>query len=107
MINGPEEVAAYLAALPHNQRAALSDLRTRLRTLLPDQVECLSHAMPGFRQPGTKHRMVAGYAAFSRYLGLYPIPDRSSPGSTAPPSRLRSPAFFSPRTARCLIISCV
>ena len=28
--------------------------------------------MPGFRQPGTKGRMVAGYAAFAKHLGLYP-----------------------------------
>ncbi|NGM46767.1 hypothetical protein G5B31_14600 [Rhodobacter sp. SGA-6-6] len=29
-------------------------------------------AMPGFRQPGPKGRMVAGYAAFAKHLGLYP-----------------------------------
>jgi uncharacterized protein YdhG (YjbR/CyaY superfamily) len=28
--------------------------------------------MPGFRQPGPKGRMVAGYAAFAKHLGLYP-----------------------------------
>lgn len=66
------EVDAYLAALPADQRAALADLRARLSALLPDHVECLSYAMPGFRQPGPKGRMVAGYAAFARHLGLYP-----------------------------------
>ncbi|MBA4349809.1 MAG: hypothetical protein C0427_00995, partial [Rhodobacter sp.] len=30
------------------------------------------YAMPGFRQPGPKGKMVAGYAAFARHLGLYP-----------------------------------
>lgn len=66
------EVDAYLAALPPDQRAALSALRAQLRALLPDHLEVMSYAMPGFRQPGPKGRMVAGYAAFARHLGLYP-----------------------------------
>ena len=67
-----EAVAAYLAALPPDQRDALTDLRARLHALLPDHLEVMSYAMPGFRQPGPKGRMVAGYAAFAKHLGLYP-----------------------------------
>jgi uncharacterized protein YdhG (YjbR/CyaY superfamily) len=66
------EVDAYLAALPADQRAALASLRDQLRALLPGHAEVMSYAMPGFRQPGPKGRMVAGYAAFARHLGLYP-----------------------------------
>ena len=66
------EVDAYLAALPADQRGALTALRARLKALLPDHLEVMSYAMPGFRQPGPKGRMVAGYAAFARHLGLYP-----------------------------------
>lgn len=67
------EVDAYLAALPReDHRAALQALRARLRVLLPDHEECLSYAMPGFRQPGPKGKMVAGYASFPRNLGYYP-----------------------------------
>ncbi|NJM84472.1 MAG: DUF1801 domain-containing protein [Tabrizicola sp.] len=66
------DVDAYIAALPPDQRAALTALRARLKALLPDHVECLSYAMPGFRQPGPKGRMVVGYAAFAKHLGLYP-----------------------------------
>ncbi len=65
-------VDAYLAALREDQRAALSALRDQLRALLPDHLEVMSYAMPGFRQTGPKGRMVAGYAAFARHLGLYP-----------------------------------
>jgi uncharacterized protein YdhG (YjbR/CyaY superfamily) len=65
-------VDAYLDALPLDQRDALTDLRSRLRRLLPDHPEVISYAMPGFRQPGAKGKMVVGYAAFSRHLGLYP-----------------------------------
>lgn len=68
-----EAVEAYLAALPRDDhRAALVDLRARLKALLPDHIECLSYAMPGFRQPGPKGKMVAGYASFPRNLGYYP-----------------------------------
>ena len=66
------EVAAYIAALPPDQREALADLRARLKALLPDHIEVMSYAMPGFRQPGPKGKMVAGYAAFAKHLGLYP-----------------------------------
>lgn len=65
-------VAAYIAAQPPDQRQALTILRQRLQALLPDHLEVMSHAMPGFRQPGPKGRMVMGYSAFARHLGLYP-----------------------------------
>lgn len=66
------DVDAYLAACRPDQRAALTELRARLKALLPDHIECLSYAMPGFRQPGPKGKMVAGYAAFAQHMGLYP-----------------------------------
>lgn len=66
------EVDIYLAALPPDQRDALTTLRARIRALLPDHLEVMSYAMPGFRQPGPKGKMVVGYAAFAKHLGLYP-----------------------------------
>lgn len=66
------EVDAYIAALPADQRDALTALRARLKSRLPDHLEVMSYAMPGFRQPGPKGRMVVGYAGFARHLGLYP-----------------------------------
>jgi uncharacterized protein YdhG (YjbR/CyaY superfamily) len=65
-------IDTYLAALPPDQREALTTLRARLKTLLPDHLEVMSYAMPGLREPGPKGRMVVGYAAFARHLGLYP-----------------------------------
>jgi uncharacterized protein YdhG (YjbR/CyaY superfamily) len=67
-----DEVDAYIARLPPDQAAALQALRGVIRGRLPDHIECLSYAMPGFRQPGKKGRMVAGYAAFARNCGYYP-----------------------------------
>lgn len=66
------EVDAYITALPPDKRQALADFRLRLKALLPDHIEVMSYAMPGFRQPGPKGRMVAGYAAFAKHLALYP-----------------------------------
>lgn len=70
--DGAAAVEDYLAALPPDQQRALRALRATLARLLPHHVECLSYAMPGFRQPGPKGKMVAGFAAFRRHLGLYP-----------------------------------
>jgi uncharacterized protein YdhG (YjbR/CyaY superfamily) len=67
-----DAVDTYLTALPADQRAALQTLRDAARAYLPDAVECISYAMPGFRQPGPKGKMVLGYAAFARHLGVYP-----------------------------------
>ncbi len=66
------EVEAYLSACRPDQAEALRALRARLSALLPDHVQVMSYAMPGFRQPGLKGKMVAGYAAFAHHLGLYP-----------------------------------
>ncbi len=71
-MDGAARVDAYLAALPPDQSAALTALRATLAALLPGHLEVMSYAMPGFRQPGPKGKMVAGYAAFARHLGLYP-----------------------------------
>lgn len=67
-----EAVETYITSLPPDQAAALTSLRTRLKALLPDHLEVLSYSMPGFRQPGPKGKMVVGYAAFAKHLGLYP-----------------------------------
>ncbi|MBN8632212.1 MAG: hypothetical protein J0L76_15320, partial [Rhodobacterales bacterium] len=67
-----DEVDTYLSTLPPDQRDALIALRARLKALLPDHHEVMSYAMPGFRQPGPKGKMVVGYAAFAKHLGLYP-----------------------------------
>ena len=72
VLHGAAQFDAYLTGLPSDQRYALQSLRETLARLLPDHIETLSHAMPGFRQPGPKGKMVAGYAGFKHNLGLYP-----------------------------------
>ena len=64
----PETIDQYLALLPADQKEALERLRALIRTILPDAQECISYAMPGFRQK----KMVIGFAAFKNHCGIYP-----------------------------------
>jgi uncharacterized protein YdhG (YjbR/CyaY superfamily) len=91
------EVDAYLAALPPDQRKALTGLRARLKSLLPDHLETMSYAMPGFRQPGPRGKMVVGYAAFAKHLGLYPHSGAVIPKIDCTPFRTsKSGVLFTP-----------
>lgn len=93
------EVDSYLAALPPDFRRAAETLRAALKALLPDHLECISYAMPGFRQPGPKGRMVAGYAAFTRHLGLYPHSGTIIPNIDCTPFKTsKSGVLFRPDT---------
>lgn len=97
MTAAPADVEAYLAALPADRQAALRALRATLRRLLPEHVECMSYAMPGFRQPGAKGKMVAGYAAFAKHLGLYPHSGSVIPQIDCTPFRTsKSGVLFTP-----------
>jgi uncharacterized protein YdhG (YjbR/CyaY superfamily) len=94
-----DPVDRYLAALPPDQQAALQALRALLRQLLPDHLEVISYAMPGFRQPGPRGRMVAGYAAFTRHLGFYPHSGSVIPQIDCRPFRTsKSGVLFTPAT---------
>jgi uncharacterized protein YdhG (YjbR/CyaY superfamily) len=98
------EVETYLASLPPAFQSAAQDLRAELRALLPDHIECMSYAMPGFRQPpssesGPKGKMVAGYAAFSNHLGLYPHSGGIIPNIDCTPFKTsKSGVLFTPET---------
>ncbi len=93
------EVDTYIAALPPAQRDALWTLRARLTALLPDHLEVMSYAMPGFRQPGPKGKMVIGYAAFAKHLGLYPHSGTVIPQiDCAPFKTSKSGVLFTPDT---------
>ena len=91
------EVDSYLSALQPNFRRAAQSLRAELKSLLPDHVECMSYAMPGFREPKPKGKMVAGYAAFTHHLGLYPHSGNIIPKIDCTPFKTsKSGVLFSP-----------
>jgi len=92
-----DAIEAYLARLPADQQAALRTLRATLARLLPDHPETMSYAMPGFRQPGPMGKMVIGYAAFARHLGLYPHSGSVIPNIDCTPFKTsRSGLLFTP-----------
>ncbi|MCF8485204.1 MAG: DUF1801 domain-containing protein [Rhodobacteraceae bacterium] len=94
-----DEVEAYIAAQPEAFANALRMLRADLARLLPDHVECLSYAMPGFRAPGPKGKMIVGYAAFAHHLGLYPHSGTIIPTLDCRPFKTsKSGVLFTPDT---------
>lgn len=95
----PQSADQYLAALPPEPRAALQSLRETIAAHLPGTTECLSYAMPGFRHPDGK--MIVGYAAFARHLGLYPHSGgimAQITAETAPFKTSTSGILFTPET---------
>jgi uncharacterized protein YdhG (YjbR/CyaY superfamily) len=69
----PASHAAYLAALPADQRAALEALSARILSRLPELEPVISYAMPAFRLPGGSgaKQVIGGFAAFASHLGYY------------------------------------
>ena len=64
----PATVDEYLAALPHDKRAALEAIRAQIRAAVPDATEAISYGMPGFKLGG---RYFMGFGATKRGCSLY------------------------------------
>lgn len=63
-------VDAYLESVSHpEQRAALEDLCTTIRTVLPEAVECLSYGLPTFKVSG---KSIVSFAACANHCAYYP-----------------------------------
>jgi uncharacterized protein YdhG (YjbR/CyaY superfamily) len=69
-VSGPEDpIGLHLATLPQPQRDTLSTLRTTLRELLPNAVECISYKMPCFKVDGVA---VAEFDGFKHHCSYFP-----------------------------------
>jgi len=64
-----KEIDDYIAALPAEQAAALSHLRSVVAAAAPDAVEAISYSMPAFK---LGRRVLVYYAAFKDHLSLFP-----------------------------------
>jgi len=60
----------YLIGLPENRRAALEDLRAKIRAVVPEAEECISYRMPAFRVNGI---VIAGFRATAKGCSYYPF----------------------------------
>jgi len=56
--------------VPADRRAALQDLRTKIRAVVPDAEECISYRLPAFRLEGG---VVAGFQAAKGGCSYYPF----------------------------------
>ena len=63
-----DNVDAYLAALPEDQRAALQQLRNKLRSLLPESEEQISYGVPSFKYRG---RPLVSFGAGKGHCSFY------------------------------------
>ena len=68
----PTSIDAYLATVPPDKQAALSELRSRLHALLPAATETISYGMPALAVDG---RAVVWFAAWKSHLSIYPLTD--------------------------------
>jgi uncharacterized protein YdhG (YjbR/CyaY superfamily) len=66
--SGGETVAAYLAALPKDSRAALKKLRQTIKAAAPEAIEGISYGMPAFKHKGP----LVYYAAFKDHCSFFP-----------------------------------
>ncbi len=65
----PKSVAAYLAALPADQRAALQRLRKLIHAAAPGAEECISYGVPAVRHRG---KVLVWFAAATRHCSFFP-----------------------------------
>jgi uncharacterized protein YdhG (YjbR/CyaY superfamily) len=63
-------IDGYLRGVPQDRRAALEDLRAKIRRVVPDAQECISYKMPAFRLNGV---VVAGFLATSKGCSYFPF----------------------------------
>jgi uncharacterized protein YdhG (YjbR/CyaY superfamily) len=66
-MTGAHDVDAYLAALPDDARAALSDLRARIRAIAPNASERVSYKVPAFFHDGA----LVSYNARPTFCSFY------------------------------------
>ncbi len=75
MENGLQQVEAYLDAVLEPAQTTLRQLRAALRSAVPvEATEAMSYGMPAFSlSVGRKQVRLAGYAAFKKHCGYFPM----------------------------------
>jgi uncharacterized protein YdhG (YjbR/CyaY superfamily) len=67
----PQSVDEYIAAQDETIQPKLNEIRTVLRSALPDAEERISWSMPTYR----KDHNIIHFAAQKKHIGLYPGPE--------------------------------
>ena len=71
MTAAPENVDAYIAALPVDVQPVAEALRARVHVLVPAAQETIRYGIPAFTLDG---RPFAHLGAWSTYVSIYPLP---------------------------------
>jgi uncharacterized protein YdhG (YjbR/CyaY superfamily) len=66
----PSTIDDYLKSLPEDRRGALAELRTKIRSIIPNAEECISYRIPAFRLNGV---VVAGFCATAKGCSYFPF----------------------------------
>ena len=66
-----ESVDEYVAALSHDQRAVVEEIRRRVLLVVPDATEVIRYDMPTWQLDGTS---IVHAAAWKQHVSLYPVP---------------------------------
>lgn len=64
----PTDIDEYLASLPDDKRATLTELRRMIKDVAPQAVEVMAYGMPGFKYRG---RPLVYFAAAKNHCALY------------------------------------
>lgn len=66
----PSSIDDYLKGVPQDRRRSLEDLRSKIRSIVPDAEECISYGIPAFRLDGA---VIAGFCATSKGCSYFPF----------------------------------
>ncbi len=66
----PVNVDAYIASFPKDIQSILDQVRNTIKIAAPDAEECISYAMPTYKQNG----VLVHFAAFKNHIGFYATP---------------------------------
>jgi uncharacterized protein YdhG (YjbR/CyaY superfamily) len=65
------DVDEYISGFPEEIRERLSEVRTTIRTTVPQATEAISYGMPTFKLNG---KNLVHFAGFEHHIGFYPAP---------------------------------
>src|SRR5436190_5873586 len=66
----PKTIDEYLAQLSGDKRAALEKIRRAIRAAAPKAEECISYAIPAYRQNG---KLLVGFGAAANHCSFFPM----------------------------------
>ena len=84
MASKPTTIDEYLAALNHEQRAALENLRKTIKAAAPEAEECISYGLATFRHG----KLLVSFGATPNHCAFYVMSSTTIEASSSPlPSR--------------------